>query len=606
MTDRARLRLIKAAPVTRTADLTRASDALLSFIIAFVALVVTHVPLLTLPYYWDEAGYYIPAARDLLLTGDPIPHSTVTNPHPPLVIAWLAGTWKVFGYSPLVAHLAMLVFAALAVAGVFHLARRVAHREVAFAAAALTFLYPVFFAQATLAQLDVAAMAFTLWGLLFYLEDRKTACVVAFSLAALTKETAILAPLALLAWEVVCYLRAQVTIKDSPEGALRSPLFWANVGKFPPSTQLCPVLRDGSNSSLFLLVPLAPLFGWMMYQYGRTGHLLGNAEFARYNLGATLSPTRFLLALVQRLWQLAGHMDLYVLTAATLLAMFFPALPERHHGRVVEMPDETPLRQRISIATQLAFGAVALAYVLALSLIGGAVLARYLLPVIPLLIVICVSTLRRRVFVWKWVVATVAAGFCIALFINPPYRFAPEDNLAFRDYVRMHQRTAGLLRRQYPGARVLTAWPASDELTRPWLGYVDQPLRVVRLENFSVAEIAGAARRDDYDVALVFSTKYQPPNGSPLDWIPWWRRAHEKYFDFHQDLPPELVAQWLHGDLVYSEHVPGQWIGIVTFGRVQNASSQRPERSAGALPNELMFRVSSRSGRRLAARDLPR
>ena len=26
------------------------------------------LPLLRLPYFWDEAGYYIPAARDLLLT----------------------------------------------------------------------------------------------------------------------------------------------------------------------------------------------------------------------------------------------------------------------------------------------------------------------------------------------------------------------------------------------------------------------------------------------------------------------------------------------------------------------------------------------------------
>ena len=25
-----------------------------------------HAPLLQLPYFWDEAGYYVPAARDLL------------------------------------------------------------------------------------------------------------------------------------------------------------------------------------------------------------------------------------------------------------------------------------------------------------------------------------------------------------------------------------------------------------------------------------------------------------------------------------------------------------------------------------------------------------
>jgi hypothetical protein len=400
------------------------------------------------------------------------------------------------------------------------------------------------------------------------LEDRKPACIIAFSLAALAKETAILAPLALVAWEFVCYLRGRVT----PEGAPRSPFFWANVGKFPPAAQLCPVLRDSSNSSLFLFLPIAPLFGWLMFQYGRTGHILGDPEFVRYNLTSTLSPARFVLAAGQRFWQLVGHMDMYVLTAATLLAMLFPVLPEKHRGRVLQMPEEPPLRQRIAIATQVAFGVVALVYVLALSLVGGAVLARYMLPVTPLLILICVSTLRRRVVAWRWVVAVTAAGFCLALFLNPPYRFAPEDNLAFRDYVRMHQRAARILRQRYAGARVLTAWPASDELTRPWLGYVDQPLSVTRIENFSVPEIAGAAHRSDYDVALVFSTKYQPPGGSPLDWIPAWRRAHEKYFDFHQNLPPELVAQWLHGDLIYTEHSAGQWIGIIAFPRVVNAS----------------------------------
>ena len=54
-----------------------------------VLLLAAHAPLLRLPYFWDEAGYYIPAARDLL-TGSLIPHSTPSNAHPPLVLAWIA------------------------------------------------------------------------------------------------------------------------------------------------------------------------------------------------------------------------------------------------------------------------------------------------------------------------------------------------------------------------------------------------------------------------------------------------------------------------------------------------------------------------------------
>jgi hypothetical protein len=54
-------------------------------------------------------------------------------------------------------------------------------------------------------------------------------------------------------------------------------------------------------------------------------------------------------------------------------------------------------------------------------------------------------------------------------------------------------------------AHVLTAWPASDELTRPWLGYATTSLQVVRIEDFSLEQILSAAEfRSNFDVALVF------------------------------------------------------------------------------------------------------
>ena len=75
------------------------AGALPGFGVIFGALWLLHLPLLRLPYFWDEAGYFIPAARDLLLTGDLIPHTTLSNAHPPLVMLWLALVWKLFGYS---------------------------------------------------------------------------------------------------------------------------------------------------------------------------------------------------------------------------------------------------------------------------------------------------------------------------------------------------------------------------------------------------------------------------------------------------------------------------------------------------------------------------
>ena len=50
----------------------------------FAAVYLSHLTLLRLPYFWDEAGYYIPAAWDFFRTGTLIPQTTASNAHPPL------------------------------------------------------------------------------------------------------------------------------------------------------------------------------------------------------------------------------------------------------------------------------------------------------------------------------------------------------------------------------------------------------------------------------------------------------------------------------------------------------------------------------------------
>jgi hypothetical protein len=168
-------------------------------------------------------------------------------------------------------------------------------------------------------------------------------------------------------------------------------------------------------------------------------------------------------------------------------------------------------------------------------------------------------------------VSAVAIAFVAGLFSNPPYGFTLEDNLAYRDYIVMHAEASRFMAMRYPGERVLTAWPASNELTRPWLGYVNasQPFRVVRIEDFSVSQIDLAARaRDRFDVALVFSTKYQPPH--PLLGIEnWdaWRRIKEEFFGYHRDLLPEDIARRLGGTVVYRKERNGQWVAVIAVER---------------------------------------
>ena len=530
----------------------------LLFALFFAGLMLLHAPLLRLPYFWDEAGYYVPVARDLFLTGSPIPQSTPSNAHPPLVMAWLALAWRVFGYSTLVTRTAMLALSAFSLLGLFRVSRTAANLSVAWATTALVAVFPVYFTQSSLAQVDLPAAGFTFWALAAYVEDRPWKQVLWFSAAALAKETAVLAPLALFGWELLGYFIRPSSKESSKETR------WKEI--------LPPVGRR--THALYLLLPVVPLAGWYAYHYSKTGFLLGNPEFFRYNVAATLNPLRVPLALGMRLWQLFGYFGLYLLTLAGLLAMLRPPQLE---GKTEKKIDAGVARPRISLSTQAAFLCVVLAYLAFMSAVGGAVLARYMLPVVPLVILVLVSTLWRRARYWKLIVGAVAIAFVVGLFSNPPYGFSLEDNLAYRDYIVLHEEASRFLTMRYPGERVLTAWPASDELTRPWLGYISanasQPFRVARIEDFSVSQIDVAARaRERFDVALVFSTKYQPPH--PLFGIDnWeaWQRIKEKFFGYHRDLLPEDIAQRLGGTIAYHKERNGQWVAVIAIEREQDA-----------------------------------
>jgi 4-amino-4-deoxy-L-arabinose transferase-like glycosyltransferase len=488
----------------------------LVLLLAFAALVVTHLTLLELPYYWDEAGYFIPAARDIYADGAFVPHSTLSNAHPPLVMAYLALAWKLFGFHVAVARVAMLAVAALALAGLFRLSERVADARVAAATVLCTAAYPVFFAQSSLAHLDMTVAALTLWALVFYLPARgddassprrRAACVALLALAAIAKETALLVPLTLCAWEIVC-------------GFAR--------GSERAAALVCLERRRRSVWwSLSLLLACVPLALWFAYHRSQTGYTFGNPEYFRYNVESTLNLARFAEALWGRLRHVTFHMNLWVLTLAGLGAMFLK--PRRDGARE---------RERIAAPVQLIFLVLVLAHVFALSAVGGAVLARYMLPVLPLVILVWVSTLRRRVPAWPLAVALVCTAFAYRCVVNPSYNFPWEENLAYADFVRLHRDAARFLSDNYAGARVLTSWPATDELRNPYYGYTPRSLAVFPVESLKREDLtASAAQSSQYDAALLYST--------------------------HGGLDLEEAARILNARVVFREGRKGQWVAVV-------------------------------------------
>ncbi len=585
----------------------------LVFVLIFAALVVLHLTLIELPYYWDEAGYFIPAARDIYTDGSFVPHSTLSNAHPPLVMAYLALAWKLFGFHIAVARVAMLAVSAFALTGLFRLAERARNTRVAAATVVCTAVYPVFFAQSSLAHLDMMVAALTLWALVFYLpshafttplsdattqlrsdttplrgrrtqlrddaiefdgrqtqldgrrtqvndrqtqvndrqtqvndrqtqvNDRQTqsdgltiefdghpeplrggatalrgdtsalrrraACVALLALAALAKETALLVPLTLCAWEFVCRVarrRERFAALVCLESRRRS-VWW----------------------TLSLLLACVPLALWFAYHRSRTGYTFGNPEYFRYNVESTLNLSRIAEVAQGRLAHVTAHMNLWVLTLLGLAAML---LKPRRDGGVP--------RKQIDVRVQLVFLLLILAHVVALSVVGGAVLARYMLPVLPLVILVWVSTLRRRVPAWPLAVALVCAAFAYRCEVNPSYNFPWEENLAYRDFVLLQRDAARFLSENYSDARVLTSWPATDELRNPYYGYTPRALAVFPVESLKREDLEpAAAQRTQYDAALLYST--------------------------HGGLELEEAARILDARVVFREERKGQWVAVV-------------------------------------------
>ena len=523
-----------------------------------ITVYLLHLTLMRLPYYWDEGGYYIPAAWDFFRLGTLIPETTMRNAHPPLPSILLAAWWKVAGFHIVSTRLLMCLITTVALLAVFRLAKLLAGEAVGLTVMILTAIYPVWFAQTTLAHADMFAAAFTLWALTFYADrtewtgrpaaataSNAISASVLFALACLSKETAIVLPAALFlleAWLLIGALRTQsrVTSQQEREASTRGD----NGTVAPP--------RDHAVWLAALALPAVALLGWYLYHRAKTGFMFGNPEFLRYNATANLSAMRTLLSLRHRLVHLTVHMNLFLPVLAMLSVLLLPS----------RLPSGRPF---------LARGAVRLILVLlvaqwiAFSVLGGALLTRYVLPAYPLLLILCVTVWKSRVRRWPVLAGLTLFAFAAACEINPPYPFAPEDNLAYRDMIVLHQHAIHQLQQRFPGATVLTAWPVAADLQRPELGYLRTPMRTTEVQNFSAEQVAKAAQDPgSFDTALVFSTKYDPPNGLPLAGD---RASDQKFYEYHRDLLPAEIARALGGSVVWQEERKGQWAAVLYFPR---------------------------------------
>lgn len=521
----------------------------LLWLLLFAIVAISHLTLLHLPYYWDEGGYYIPAALDFYHHGWLIPQ--FTNAHPPLPNILLGMLWHIVGLHIPATRLFVCAVAAAGLAAIFRLAQPLLSASAAISLTLLTAVYPIWFAQSTLAHADIFAAAFTLCAFAIYLpatssqpssladshaqstlRQRRIAVAALFSLAALSKETAIVEPAALIVLEFARLLHERHSPQDRHEH-----FRWITA----------------------LAVPFIPLIAWYAYHRARTGFTFGNPVYLRYNATANLTVTHIFTALRYRFVHLFWQRNIWL---PILLAVACLLLPRRPRTEV----------QPLTNSTRITCALLIVANWIAFSVLGGALLTRYLLPIYPIILLVCIDTWRERTRWLPWLTAATAAVFISGLWINPPTAFAPEDTLVYRDMILVHQQAIAFVNQHYPDATVLTAWPVSNDLFNPELGYTTHRTKVTPVENFSLAEIQQAAQHpEDFDTAIVFTTHYVAPSLQRyLLSHPDSRIGH--VVTANPDLSPAEIAAVLHGKIVWqSPNLDGEWAVVLRFNRSYEA-----------------------------------
>jgi len=351
-----------------------------------------------------------------------------------------------------------------------------------------------------MAELDMPAMVFFVLALGLFLVYRIPAAAFACTVLVMVKETGLVAP----AWF----------------------LFW--------------LWREGRRrEALWFLLPFAPLIIWLIALRRGTGHWFGNAAFTQYNVWYPLHPVRLALTLLRRLYYLFGGTGHWIGTVASVIAWRRTPLFRSRSWRIA--------------------GGLAATHTLVVSVLGGAVLERYLVPVLPILYLAFAAAIWQLAPRWRILsAASLAAALLVANFVNPPYPFPWENNLAFTDFVRLDVDAADYLATRFPKAKIATMFPVASAYRRPEFGYVHHPLNIREIPDFRAANVAPLAR-ENVEVFVLYSGTWDPIG---LMQNTTWTEFLRRYYDYEPPVDANQMRVLLGAQPVARWTRSGQWVEI--------------------------------------------
>lgn len=409
------------------------SSDFLIHVFLFLIIFISKANIINLPYHWDELGAYISPTHWLaegnLLRVLPGLHPPYTFfGHPPALYLSLAVIYEIFGETIWISHLFAIGFSFLGVSFTYLLANHLFNnRMIAIFASLFLFFTPLYFAQSGMVLGDLPIAAFGVMTVYFMLKKQYIPYLLCSLYLMMTKESSMAIIVAIL-----CYLYYEQK---------NDRIVFKNIFKYS--------------------IPLFVLFAFFLLQKMTTGMMLANPyfnshSFFKYPTFQTILHN--LYNVLKIVFQCQGRIFMTLLILLTLV-----------------IKKKTVWKREFTL-----FLFIFILFIGAFSLIYF--LPRYILPTLPYF---CIWGAYAVVELVKEVKLQLIIGaIVLIIFIGNFYGTGTvyssyDSDMQYVDMVVINKKTCKYIENKFSDKKVLSLWPLSVALSKPYLGYVSKPIKVV-------------------------------------------------------------------------------------------------------------------------------
>ena len=424
------------------------NDKLLIGILLFIAFFLAKLPILNMPIHWDAIQQIVVADRlkSNNLNPESLRNFWIYEGRPLFFYELLALSYLLLGVSLWVPHLLIIIFGFIALYFTYLLGENLYSKKVGIIASLFLFFSAIFFAQTGIVTLMVPFTALTLTTLYFAIKNRIKAYLISGTLLVMTLD---IAPL------LILLILFYVIYRNHKKEKIKNILLYS--------------------------IPLFVFVLWMTYNKLVFGWFLFTRVSSFPNIVESWPLVIGILPLIEnfvnRLQEVFIYDYKWILTVPLILLSVHKIA-----------------NRKFSVKLEIVFlFSVILSYLLSFSLMKEGYLIRYALMVYPLFFLLVSNSLNE--IVKNKLAINLIVIIIIILFVSTWVGNRTENcgcklesNLEYLDLVKTHYETTNYIEKNYPNLTVLTAWPQTEELSMPILGYVSKPIKIIPIYHPNLTE----------------------------------------------------------------------------------------------------------------------